>query len=190
MFYINENTSDDDVIEEIIKRLCTDYQGNSLRILDFCCYENRGTNPNMVKKVYSKMIDHDICTKDDNTYPTIEITAKGIHIHENMGWIAYINDFEAKRLAEKKESKKTQKWGLWGSKSTVFGTFVALVSAVVGIATLFIDNKQKDVQIKELKDSLIIEKRAYQLLKVAKEKKSSKIIIPVQKHDSLGHTTK
>lgn len=181
-----ENTSIDDIIERIVKRLCdSDTKGTWQYVEDFCVSTSGEIDPSIVKQVYAKMRSHDICTENDSSNPRIDITATGINIYNAGGWKKYINDLSIADIkASKKEKKEAER-----SSITYWAGIIAVIVSSIGLFVTLYDkysNKNKGIIISN-KDSIVNIKKN---VKPIEQKVSSKKNVPVQKHDSLGHTTK
>lgn len=103
--------TEDDVIEHLLMRLNTDFVQCCLDVRGFCETPSNHDliDRKMVKKVISKMYEHDVampCTGDDQPIETIEVTTKGIKVYENGGWKKYLTEYE-KKLAEKNNQNPT-----------------------------------------------------------------------------------
>jgi hypothetical protein len=113
--------TEDDVIEHLLMRLNTDFVQCCLDVRGFCATPSSHDliDRKMVKKVISKMYEHDVamhCTGDDQPIETIEVTTKGIKVYENGGWKKYLLEFEKQKTEE--QNKKEQ------SSITNFGNMV------------------------------------------------------------------
>ncbi|NBB31862.1 hypothetical protein [Cellulophaga sp. BC115SP] len=103
--------TEDDVIEHLLMRLNTDFVQCCLDVRGFCETPSNHDliDRKMVKKVISKMYEHDVampCTGDDQPIETIEVTTKGIKVYENGGWKKYLLEFE--KLNQENDNKAIQ----------------------------------------------------------------------------------
>ena len=107
-------TTTDDIIEHILMRLNTDFEGTCLTVSDFC-YNQHTKSPdyNISLKVMSEMFEHKIakeCAGEGRQDYDIELTSKGVQVFQNGGWGQYIKQYnETKAKTEEQENDaKTQ----------------------------------------------------------------------------------
>lgn len=110
MFNYNQQMTEDDVIQHLLMRLNTDFANCCLDVKGFCEIKSfNSIDRRMVKKVISKMYEHDVampCSGNDQQEEMIEITSKGIQVFDQGGWKKYLTEYE-KKLAEKNNQNPT-----------------------------------------------------------------------------------
>jgi hypothetical protein len=111
MFLINDETTEDDVIEHILIRLNTDFVGGCLQVPDFCVKKpHSGTYDRTLEMlVREKMYDHDVatrCTGKGQPDTAIMLRPNGVKVHKNGGWKKYLIEFEKEKIEKEKLARQ------------------------------------------------------------------------------------
>ena len=181
-------TTTDDIIEHILMRLNTDFEGTCLTVSDFC-YNQDTQSPdyNISLKVMSEMFEHKIakeCTGEGSQDYDIELISKGVQVFQNGGWRQYIKEYNETKAKTEEQESGSKTWSIRSSKATVFGTFFGAI-CFFWASFESCENKKKDAEIKQLRDSLSVIKTNTQLFLKSIAQDSSQQQYPKQKYDSL-----
>ena len=181
-------TTTDDIIEHILMRLNTDFEGTCLTVSDFC-YNQDTQSPdyNMSLKVMSEMFEHKIakeCNGEGKQDYDIELTSKGVQVFQNGGWRQYIKQYNETKAKTERQESESKIWGIRSNQATVFATFFGIICFFWGL-TGSCKNTAKDAEIKQLRDSLTVIKTNTQLFLKSIVQDSSQRQYPKQKYDSL-----
>lgn len=94
--YIKDVTTVDDIIEHILMRLNTDFEGGCLQVPDFCYIEEKHYyDPTMEMLVRDKMYKHGVakrCQGRGQSEKAIALTPKGVEVFRRGGWKKYLNE--------------------------------------------------------------------------------------------------
>ena len=137
----------------------------------------------MIAEIYK----HDIakeCSGQGKQDYDIELTPNGVQIYENGGWRQYIREYNEAKSKAKKQEDDAKIWSIRSNKATVFTTLFGVICFCWGYYESY-ESKKKDVQIKQLQDSLTIIKTNNQIFLQSIVQDSSQRQYPKQKYDSL-----
>lgn len=108
---LTDTTTVDDVIEHVLMRLSTDFNGSCLQLPDFCRRSlNERYDSNMELKARTKMYKHNVaewCNGIGQPETAIKVTAFGIEVFEGGGWKKYLADYEEEEAERKKREKQS-----------------------------------------------------------------------------------
>jgi len=138
-------TTEDDVIEHILKRLNTDFANCALDVVAFCRLPDGKYDALMVKLVLEKMLVTGIVkisTGSGQSDTAIEITAVGIQMYKKGGWKEYLNrrqidryekiiSYRKRQLSEEKEKAEER-------SNRKLEVYAAWVGAITGVIALFL----------------------------------------------------
>lgn len=109
--YIKDITSTDDIIEHILMRLNTDFEGGCLQVPDFCYIEEKNYyDPTMEMLVRDKMYKHGVakrCQGRGQSEKAIALTPKGVEVFKRGGWKKYLVAFKEQEMKKKPQTDKT-----------------------------------------------------------------------------------
>ncbi len=111
MFLINDETTEDDVIEHILMRLNTDFVVGCLQVPDFCKKKLHGGTYDRTLEmlVREKMYEHDVatrCTGKGQPDTAIMLRPKGVKVYKNGGWKKYLIEFEKEKIEKEKLARQ------------------------------------------------------------------------------------
>ena len=186
--YKKSITTTDDIIEHILMRLNTDFEGTCLTVTDFC-YNQETESPdyNMSLKVMSEMFKHEIakeCAGEGSQDYDIELTSKGVQVFQNGGWRQYVKQYNETKAKTEEQENDAKTWDIRGNKATVFTALFAIICFFWALSENS-TNAKKDIEIKQLRDSLTVMTTNAELLLKSIVQDSSQRQYPKQKYDSL-----
>ena len=118
MFTLNKDTTVDDVIEHIILRLNTDFEGAYLELNQFCRYDESDEDYDYDKKmaalVLDKMLEYDLVKLANHGFDRVVLRPNGIKAYKSGGWKKYLNDVDQLK-AEKERLARQPKINVGGN---------------------------------------------------------------------------
>jgi hypothetical protein len=115
LYFINKNTTVDEIIDQILYELNNEFLGSSLCVPHFCVptgKENHEYDQRKELQVRTKMINSGIVTANQNSQGRmyyVSLAEPGTHFPDKGDWLNYIKAIELEQKKEKEQKIKSEK---------------------------------------------------------------------------------